>query len=95
MQFTEHLLRMVLAGFHGEFYVDTLFGAGRYWREVLSPKTRRVAVSLAGRRLVVENGSDMDFERLPVDLELDGGGRGTVLVSVRAGQTTELELPEN
>ncbi len=94
-RFTEHLLRMVLAGFHGEFYVDTLFGAGRYWREVLSPKTRRVAVSLAGRRLVVENGSDMDFERLPVDLELDGGGRGTVLVSVRAGQTTELELPEN
>ena len=93
-RFTEHLLRSALADFHGEFAIDTLFGAGKYWREVLSPQTRRVAVALDGARLRVENSSDADFARVPVDLELANGGRTTVLVSVRAGQTVELKLQE-
>ncbi|MGD9780920.1 MAG: hypothetical protein AB7V14_02070 [Kiritimatiellia bacterium] len=92
--FSEALIRSVLRGFHGEFHVDTLFGVGKYWREVLSPRTRRVAVALDGTRLRVENRSDMDFERVPVDLELADGGRSTVLVSVRSGQTVEVDLME-
>ncbi len=91
-RFTEHLIRSVLADFHGEFYIDTLFGVGKYWRESLSPKTRRVAVSLEGTRIVVENRSDVDFERLPVDLELADGGRSTVLVSVRSGARASIDL---
>ena len=91
-RFTEHVIRSVLAGFHGEFRIDTLFGIGKYWREVLSPKTRRVAVSLEGARLRVENRSDMDFERVPVDLEWDGGRRSTVLVSVRSGTSASVDL---
>lgn len=82
-RFTEALLRTVLADFQGEFQVDTLFGIGKYWREVLSPRTRRLAVTLEGTRLVVDNRSDMNFERVPVDLELDDGTRATVLVNVR------------
>ena len=95
MRFTEEILRSALADFHGEFFVDTVFGAGKYWREVLSPATRTATVSLAGNRLVVENAGDMDFERVPVDLDLAGGGRMTVLASVRAGRKTEIEFPEN
>ncbi len=95
MRFTEDILRSALGDFHGDYYVDTVFGVGKYWREVLSPTTRTVTVSLAGSRLVVDNGSDMDFERLPVDLDLHNGGRMTVLVSARAGEKTEMELPEN
>ena len=93
-RFTEHLLRSALADFHGEFAIDTLFGVGKYWREVLSPRTRRVAVALDGARLRIENRSDVDFTQVPVDLELADGGRTMVLVSVRAGQTVELKLQE-
>lgn len=93
-RFAEHLLRSVLADFQGEFCVDTLFGVGKYWREVLSPRTRRLTVALEGRRLRIENRGDADFERVPVDLELANGGRSTVLVSARSGQTVELDLQE-
>lgn len=93
-RFAEHLLRSVLADCHGEFAIDTLFGVGKYWREVLSPKTRRVAVALDGARLRIENRGDADFARVPVDLELANGGRTTVLVAVRGGQTVDLEWQE-
>ena len=93
-RFTEHLLRAALADFRGDFYVDTLFGVGKYWRETLSPQTRRVAAKLDDARLVVENRSDADFERVPVDLELEGGGRTTLLVAARSGQTVEIDLRE-
>ncbi len=93
-RFTEHVIRSALTGFHGEFFIDTLFGVGKYWREVLSPQTRRVTVALAGARLVVENGSDADFERVPVDVERGDGRRATVLVSVRSGQKVEVDLQE-
>lgn len=94
-RFTEQVLRRVLLDFHGEFCIDTLFGVGKYWREVLSPVTRRVTVAREGGRLFVENRSDMDFERVPVDLELADGGRSTVLVSVRSGEKITLDWPEN
>ncbi len=93
-RFAEHLLRTVLADFHGDFCVDTLFGVGKYWREILSPQTRRAKVALDGRRLWIENRGDADFERVPVDLELANGGRSTVLVSARSGQTVELDWQE-
>ena len=93
-RFAEHLLRSALAERHGEFAIDTLFGVGKYWREVLSPQTRRVTVALDGARLRVENHSETDFARVPVDLELANGGRTTVLLSARGGQTSELELQE-
>jgi hypothetical protein len=93
-RFTEHLLRRALADCHGEFAIDTLFGVGKYWREVLSPQTRRVAVALDGARLRIENRSDADFAQVPVDLDLADGGRTTVLVSVGAGRTVELKLQE-
>ena len=91
-RFTEALLRTVLVDGGGDFHVDTLFGIGKYWREVLSPQTRRVAVALNGARVTVENRSDMDFTDLPVDLELAAGGRTTLLVSVPAGQAVAVDL---
>jgi len=91
-RFTEYLLRTVLKDFNGDFYVDTLFGIGKYWKEVLSPKTRRVSVSLLAHRIMVENRSDIDVERLPVDLELTGGARSTVFVSVRSGCSKTIDL---
>ena len=93
-RFAEYLLRSALADFHGDFAVDTLFGVGKYWREVLSPPTRRVAVALDDWRLRIENRSDADFARVPVDVELANGGRTTMLVSIPRGQTAEVDLRE-
>ena len=83
-RFTEYMLRYVLSRFQGDFHVDTLYGVGKYWREVLSPKTRRVAVTTTATGLVVENRSDTDFHDLPVDVTAAGGQRFTVLVTVAA-----------
>ena len=91
-RFTEALLRTVLTESHGDFHVDTLFGIGKYWREVLSPQTRRVAAGVAGTRVTVENRSDLDFTDLPVDVELADGARSTLLVSVPAGQAVTVDL---
>ena len=91
-RFTEYLLRTVLADCHGDFYINTLFGIGKYWSEVLSTKTRRVTVLLVGNRIVVENRSDIDVERVPVDLYLAGGARSTLLVSVRSGESVTIDV---
>ena len=93
-RFTERIIRSALVDFRGEFFIDTLFGVGKYWREVLSPRTRRVTVALVGTRLVVDNRSDADFERVPVDVERADGRRATVLVAVRRGQRLEVDLQE-
>ena len=91
-RFTEHVLRCVLADFQGDLYIDTLYGVGKYWREILSPATRRVRVALTDQRLRIENQSDMDFMKIPVDVERENGARSTVLVSVRSGETAEVDL---
>jgi hypothetical protein len=90
-RFTEYLLRYVLERFHGDLHVDTVFGIGKYWREVLSPQTRSVTVRWEGREIVVVNGSDEGFADLPVDIELSDGRRRTSLVSVPAGGEARLD----
>ena len=91
-RFTEFMLRTVLANFNGDFYIDTLFGIGKYWREVLSLKTRRVTVLINGKSIVVENQSDIDLERIPVDLHLAGGAQSTLLFSVKSGESVEIDI---
>ena len=86
------MLRTVLGNFNGDFYIDTLFGIGKYWREVFSLKTRRVTVLINGKSIVVENQSDIDLERIPVDLHLAGGARSTLLFSVKSGESVEIDI---
>lgn len=91
-RFTEEMLRRALGGFHGDLYADTMFAIGSYWREVLSPETRRVSVEARWPRLMVRNDSDRDLANLPVDLELAGNGRSTVTVLVPAGAQVEVDM---
>ncbi|MBT7701378.1 MAG: hypothetical protein HN700_13875 [Verrucomicrobia bacterium] len=90
-RFTEHMLRHVLIDYHGDFYIDTLYGVGAYWREVLSPKSRRVVVAVEGASITVTNGSELDLAKLPVDLKYRGGLRRTVLVDVPAGAAVRID----
>ncbi len=85
-RFTEYLLRYIIDRMNGDLHMNTVFGVGKYWREVLSPKTRRVRVSLEGKTVRVVNSSDLDLVDLPVDIQTQEGHRLTVLVSAAAGE---------
>jgi hypothetical protein len=95
-RFTEHILRRVLHDFNGDLHVNTVYGIGKHWREVLSPETRRVTVTVEeGRRVRVHNGSDVDLTDVPLEIELAGGRRFTVLVNVGSGQNFLLQANGN
>lgn len=81
-RFTESILRQALSEFCGDLHVNTMFGIGKYWREVLSPQTARVRVATDQERVVVSNGSDLELENLPVDVTLSGNGCLTLLLDV-------------
>jgi len=89
---TAELLRHVLADTEGDVYCGTLTAVGRYWRDVLSERTRCVRVSLDGDAVSVENSGDRALRGLPVEIELAGGGRFMRLVDVPARATLRLNL---
>ncbi len=82
---TAELLRHVLADTEGDIYPATLTALGRYWRDVLSPRTRCLKISLEGEGVRLENTGSRDLTGLPLELELAGGGRYMRLVDVPAG----------
>lgn len=90
-RFTESILQQALHCFHGDLHVNTLFGVGKYWREVLSPQTARVRVSVESGRVLIENPSDVDFAEVPVDVKAGAVGF-TLLVNVCRGTRCELDL---
>ena len=91
-RFTEYLLRYVLTNFNGDFYINTVFGIGKYWREVLSPVTGRLTVTVSGEKIIVDNHSDLDITDLPIDIMTADGARLTVLVSVLSNTSKTIEF---
>jgi hypothetical protein len=92
-RFTEYTLRYVLGEFHGDLHINTVHGIGKYWREVLSPRTRRVEVCLQDNGVRVRNFSDLQICNMPVDVELEDGRRFTVLADVGAGKEILCAIP--
>ena len=84
-RFTEYTLRYALEKFHGDLHINTVFGIGKYWREVLSPKTHRVRVAVENNSVCIFNESDFNLVEAPLDVELSDGRRFTVLVTVPVG----------
>ena len=82
---TEELLRHVLADQQGDVYVATLTAVGRYWRDVLSERTRCIHVTVEQNRIILSNKGTRDLNALPVEITLAGGHRHMRLVSVPAG----------
>lgn len=93
-RFTEYILRYALSKFNGDLHVNTVYGIGKYWREVLSPKTSRVRVAVRENCLCIENQSDMDLVDAPVDVTLRDGGRFTVLMNVASSSEVCLPVDE-
>ena len=91
-RFTEHLLRAALERFNGDLYVDTVYGIGVWWRDVLNEATRRVHVHVDGSTIIVENDTDRQLEDVPVDITLEDGRRMARLVSVAARTRTVIRV---
>lgn len=92
-RFTEHLLRYALTRFQGDLHVNTVFGIGKYWREVLGDRTRQVNAQRIQGGVVVENRSDVGFRDVPVDFTTLDGRRFTELVDLPAGGQVRVLLP--
>jgi hypothetical protein len=84
-RFTESVLRSALTEFNGDLHINTVYGIGRYWNEVFSPKNRSVSVTVQGGVALVEYRGKDALESVPIDLRLTGGGRATVLVDLPMG----------
>ena len=80
---TEYVLRHVLTEFNGDLFIDTVYGIGAYWREVLKPEGGRVTAGCDRGEVVVQNSGDLSFTDVPVDVVYEGGQRSTFLVSLQ------------
>ncbi len=84
---TECLLDRVVNDFNGDQYIDTVYGVGRYWLDVLSPTTGMVSVDVGPKGIGVVNRSTNPICAMPVDIELKDGRRLTRLVTLMPFET--------
>ncbi|MEI6784448.1 MAG: hypothetical protein WCQ21_26440 [Verrucomicrobiota bacterium] len=89
---TEYTLRYVLTRFNGDLHINTVFGIGKYWREVISPQTQTVFVAAHDQAVVVSNQSSLDLIDAPVDINLADGRRLTLLVNVPKQSSARFDL---
>jgi hypothetical protein len=91
-RFTEAVLRHALTGFNGDLWIDTVYGIGVYWRDVLSAEARKVRADLEDGRVFLVNGGELAFSSVPVDVRFAGGGVATYLVDAIAGSRVEVPI---
>lgn len=89
---TAELLRHVLADAEGDVYPATLTAIGRYWRDVLSERTRMVQIRIAGNAVEIQNAGDRDLPGLPLEIGFGGGRRGMRLVDVPAHSCVAIDM---
>lgn len=89
---TSELLRHVLADTEGDVHAATITALGRYWRDVLSERTRKVAVEVTGLEVIVRNGTSRAFTGLPIELDLGGGRSTMVLVDLPANGSATISI---
>ena len=92
---TAELLRYVLADTEGDVYPATLTAMGRYWRDVLSERTRTLDVQAKGAGLEVRNTGDRALTGLPLEIEFQGGRRCLRLVDVPPHASVSIQWGAN
>ena len=92
---TAELLRHVLADAEGDVYPATLTAMGRYWRDVLSERTRAVRVSASEGAVEIRNGGDRALSGLPVEIDFADGRRCMRLVDVPPHASVSVEWNSN
>jgi hypothetical protein len=93
-RFTEFVLHYALTNFNGDLFVSTVYEIGKFWREVLSPQTRRVEVKVKDRAIRIINRGDLDLIDAPLDVTLGGGLKLAFLINCAAGSTSHISLDD-
>ncbi len=88
---TSELLRHVLADTEGDVHAATVTALGRYWRDVLSDRTRQVRAEVADGRVVVSNGTDRALRGVPVEVDFGDGRAMMVLVDLEPRGSVTLD----
>lgn len=89
---TEELLRHVLSDQDGDLYVGTLTAVGRYWRDVLSDRTRCVRVTCEGPTVTVTNSGSRPLSGLPLEVSTQDGLTHMRIIAVPAQSSIVLEI---
>jgi hypothetical protein len=92
---TAELLRHVLADTEGDVYPATLTAMGRYWRDVLSERTRTIDVQTKSDGLEIRNTGDRALTGLPLEIEFQGGRRCLRLVDVPPHGSVSIQWGSN
>lgn len=87
---TSELLRYVLEATEGDVYAATMTALGRYWRDVLSERTKAVQVEWSAGTVTVTSAADRALHGLPVEVELTSGERFMWLADVASASTVRL-----
>ena len=90
----EELLRYVLAEQEGDLYVATLTSVGRYWRDVLSERTRCIDIRVDGQTVHIANNGARALSGLPMEIDMSEGRRFMRLVDVNAHEVLKLLVVE-
>jgi hypothetical protein len=92
---TEALLRHILHDFHGDLWIDTVFGVGSYWGQALSPRTGSIGIECRAGQVRVRHGGKAPLTAVPVDVRTRGGRQFTVLTDLPAARTVVFGLEAN
>jgi hypothetical protein len=87
---TAGLLHHVVGESEGDVHSATVTALGRYWRDVLSERTRVVSLSLAGGTPVAENRGQRLLSGIPVEIEFAGGRAMMRIVDLPPGRVTDI-----
>ena len=90
MKMTEELLRHVIKYNYGGIYIGTMTAVGRYWRDVLSPKTKQIHIETEDNKITITNKSNRVIEGIPGTVQLDDGGRYVRIVDLKPGESVDL-----
>jgi hypothetical protein len=89
---TSELLRYTLADTEGDVYAATVTALGRYWRDVLSVRTRCVSAKFDAREITISNQGSESRHGLPLVVSLGRNRSFMVLVNVEGNASTSLKL---
>jgi hypothetical protein len=83
-------MRSILADTEGDIWCGTLSAIGRYWRDVLSERTRCIDVQTINDRVQLINTAGRAIEGIPVEVTLNSGRRFMRLVDAEADSTIDV-----
>lgn len=83
---TSELIRYVTSDTEGDVWCGTLTAIGRYWRDVLSLKTRKLQIHADVNRVIIQNVSSRELTGIPLEIEDSNGSRFLRIIDVPAAE---------